>query len=164
MLRRRRPILSALFTVTGGSGGEADWHFNASNNELIQLADQTQLYSVTDQTNTAATQTISVSIGANDQFAFQINAGTGTHAMVNFSAAVDQNSSYVGETISLVGFTNAQGEALNVNDILADLTSDSHGNAVVNLNGHDSITFEHVTASIVQAQAANIFHFGGSLA
>jgi len=153
-----------LFTVTAGNGGSVDWHFNASNSELAQLADQTQFYSVTDQTNTTAAQTISVSVGANDQFEFQINAGTGTHAMVNFSAAVDQNSSYVGETISLAGFTNAQDEALTANDILADLTSDSHGNAVVNLNSHDSITFEHISASTVQAQAANLFHFGGSLA
>jgi hypothetical protein len=153
-----------LFTVTGGNGGEADWHFNASNNELAQLADQTLFYGVTDQTNTAATQTISVSVGANDQFEFQINAGTGTHAMVNFSTAVDQNSSYVGETISLASFTNAQGAPLTVSDILADLTSDSHGNAVVNLNSHDSITFEHISASTIQAQAANLFHFGSSLA
>ena len=143
--------------TTSGNNGDIDWHFSAPNSGLIQLADKTQVYSVQDQTNPAANQSLSVSVGANDQFQFQIDAGSGAHAMVNFSAATDQTGAYVGETIDLANFTDSQGDHLTTNDILADLTTDSHGNAVVNLGHGDSVTFEHIAQSIVSAQAAHIF-------
>ena len=64
---------------------------------------------------------------------------------------------YVGETIDMAGYHNGQGGALTIADILTDLTTDSHGNAVVNFGNGDSITFEHISQSIVSAQAAHIF-------
>ena len=160
---------SDLFTVTpahnnyvgtlteSDNNGAFDWHFNAPNSGLIQLADQTQVYSAQDQTSPAANQSLSVSVGANDQFQFQINAGSGAHAMVNFSAATDQNGAYIGETIDLANFADSEGNQLTTSDILADLTTDSHGNAVVNLGHGDSVTFEHIAQSIVSSQAAHIF-------
>ena len=75
--------LGALSTSAGNNDG-VDWHFDASTNELAQLADHTQIYNVVDQTNNAANQTINISIGANDQFQFSSSngnfaAGSGAH-------------------------------------------------------------------------------------
>ena len=145
----------ALTTVNGSNGG-VDWHFSAAPGELEQLADHTQVYTIEDQSNSTS-QNIAVSIGANDQFQFQIEAGSGAHSMVNFSVATDQTGAYVGETIDLANFTNSQGVGLTLNDVLADLTTDSHGNAAVNLGNGDCITFQHIAQSTVSAQAAHIF-------
>ena len=140
-----------------GNNGSIDWHFNATTNELAQLADHTQAYSVQNQTNPAANQSLSVSVGANDQFQFQINAGSGAHAMANFSILADQSGNYIGETIDLSGFTNSHGASLQLADVLADLTTDNHGNAVVNLGTGDSITFQNIAQGIVSAEASHIF-------
>jgi hypothetical protein len=148
--------VGSLSTSVGNSGS-IDWHFNATTNELAQLADQTQAYSVQDQTNPTANQSLSVSVGDNDQFQFQIKAGSGAHAMVNFSNLADQSGNYIGETIDLSGFTNSHGSSLQLADVLADLTTDNHGNAVVNLGTGDSITFQNIAQGIVSAEASHIF-------
>jgi hypothetical protein len=144
------------FTATAAAAGLVDWQFNGTNSQLDQLAGHTQTYTVHDQTHpgSAQPQTIGVSIGGegNDQFVF--NAGSGAHDTVNFSTRSDQSGHYFGDTIELEGFTNGQ-----LTDALAG-AQDVHGTAVVNFNNGDSITFEHVSASIVQAQAGNLFHVG----
>lgn len=152
--------LGTIATSPDNNGG-VDWHFDASPAQLSQLAGLTQYYTVLDQTNPAANQTISVSVGGDgkDQFVFDMNSnGAGTHAMVNFSTA-SANGTYTGDVIELDNFTNAQNAPLQLADVLAHLTQDSHGNAVVDLGHGDSISFQGVTAATVQAEAAQIFTF-----
>jgi len=150
-------------TTAADDGGGVDWNFTATNAEIAQLEGKSQTYLIQDQTNSSANQTLGISVGGegNDQFFFF--AHSGNHQMVNFSTQVDQSSSYYGDSITLNNFTS-QGHALTLADVLADLTQDSHGNAVVNLGGGDSITFQHVSESIIQAQAGNLFHFSGTSA
>ena len=35
--------------------------------------------------------------------------------------------------------------------MLADLTTDSHGNAVINLGSGDSVVFAHLSAAVIQS-------------
>jgi hypothetical protein len=141
--------------------GSVDWHFDASPAQLSQLAGLTQYYTVLDQTNPTANQTISVSVGSDgkDQFVFDTNTnGGGTHAMVSFSTA-SANGTYLGDVIELDNFANAQNAPLQLADVLTHLTQDSHGNALVDLGHGGSISFQGVTAAAVQAEAAQIFAF-----
>jgi hypothetical protein len=144
---QQNDYLGAIATTADNIGG-VDWHFDASPAQLSQLAGLTQYYKVQDQTNPAANQIISVSVGGDgkDQFVFDVNTnGAGTHAIVNFST-MTANGTYVGDVIELDNFTNAQNAPLQLADILTHLTQDSHGNAVVDLGHGDSITFQGVTA------------------
>jgi len=157
---QQNDYLGAVATTPDSSGG-VDWHFDASPAQLSQLAGLTQYYTVQDQTNPTANQTISVSVGGDgkDQFVFDLNTnGAGTHAIVNFSTAT-ANGTYVGDVIELDNFTNAQNAPLQLADVLTHLTQDSHGNAVVDLGHGDSITFQGVAAVSVQSEAAQIFAF-----
>jgi hypothetical protein len=74
--------------------------------------------------------------------------------MVNFSTA-SPGTTYVGDTIELDNF-NGIG---SVSDVLNHLSTDSHNNAVVNLGGGDSITFQGISAAVIQANAAHLFTF-----
>ena len=69
-----------------------------------------------------------------------------------FSTTSDASGHYTGDTVNLVNFSNGHGGSLTLNDILADLTTDSHGNAVVNLGHGDSVVFEHLSAAVIQSQ------------
>jgi hypothetical protein len=148
---------AGALTSSPGNGA-VDWHFSASNNALVQQEGQTQFYSIQDQTNPAASQSFSVSIGGPGQDTFTFNPGNSTNLLVNFSAQTDAAGHYLGDAVTLNNFTNGQGNELTLSDILNDLTTDSHGNALVNLGHGDSVVFEHVSQSVVQAQAGNLLH------
>ncbi|MGH6684549.1 MAG: hypothetical protein ACRECA_11645, partial [Pseudolabrys sp.] len=77
----------------------------------------------------------------------------------NFTIATDSQSHYVGDTIELLNVSQSE-----LNSALAGLASDVHGNAVVHFDTGENITFQHINASIVQAQAGNIFHVGSNAA
>ncbi len=111
-----------------------------------------KITSVQDLTTPSASQALSVSIGGSGQDQFQFSSGSGAHALVDFSTSSDASGHYAGDTVNLVNFSNDQGGSLTLNDILADLTTDSHGNAVVNLGHGDSIVFEHISASVILSQ------------
>jgi hypothetical protein len=152
--------LGTIATNADSNGG-VDWHFDATPTQLNQLAGQTQYYTVQDLTHPTANQAISVSVGgeSKDQFVFDMNTnGAGTHAIVNFSTAT-VNGAYVGDTIELDNFTNAQNAPLQLADVLVHLTQDAHGNAVVDLGHGDSIAFQGISAGVVQAHADQIFAF-----
>jgi hypothetical protein len=143
-------------TAAPTAAGTFEWHFTATNNQLDHLTAQTQTYTVTDQTHSAS-QLVSVSIGGsgNDQFIFNANSNhPGADVMVNFSTA-SPGTTYVGDTIELDNF-NGIG---SVSDVLNHLSTDSHNNAVVNLGGGDSITFQGISAAVIQANAAHLFTF-----
>ena len=145
--------VGTLTTSDNGSGG-IDWHFTVSNNDLIQAGQQTNYtenFTVTDP-NIPTTPQLTVSIGGPGQDQFQFFNNTGAHALVNFSTQTDASGHYVGDTVQLSNFTNGQGNDLTISDVLADLTTDSHGNAVINLGSGDSVVFAHVSQSVIQAQ------------
>jgi len=102
----------------------------------------TQSYgiSITDAQNPAANvnQTVSVSIGGpgNDNFVFA--PGIGADTITNFNPQQD--------TIELDHFANAQ----TVQELQSLITTDAHGDAVINLGHNDSITLPGVTAPQVQ--------------
>jgi hypothetical protein len=102
----------------------------------------TQSYNVNvaDTQNPVATvnQTISVSIGGpgNDNFVFQ--PGIGADTITNFNPQVD--------TIELDHFANAQ----TVQELQHLITTDVHGDAVINLGHNDSITLAGVTQTQIQ--------------
>jgi hypothetical protein len=139
-------------TVSPNGNGGVDWHFAASDNDIVQQAGQTQFYSVQDVTTASASQALSVSVGTSGQDQFQFSSGSGVHALVDFSTSTDTAGHYAGDSVNLVNFSNGGGGSLTLNDILADLTTDSHGNAVVNLGHGDSIVFEHIAAAVIQSQ------------
>ena len=151
-------------SVTGASNGHGgfDWHFNASISELTQQAGVTQTYSITDTTHPSAATTLSVSIGGPGGDQFNFSPSTGAHMLVNFTTTVDSSGHYIGDSVNLQGFTSGNDQhALVLADVLADLTTDSHGNAVVNLGAEGSLTFAHVSQTTVQQQAEHIFKLAG---
>ncbi len=105
----------------------------------------TQSYgvSVTDAQNPTmnVSQTVSVSIGGpgNDNFVF--HPGVGLDTIVNFNPQHD--------TIELDHFANIQ----SMQQLESLITTDAHGDAVIELGHHDSITIANVTATQLQQLA-----------
>jgi VCBS repeat-containing protein len=144
----------SLGTVTAAAGsGTIEWQFAASNAQLDRLMALTQIYTVSDADNPAVAQTFAVSIGGlgHDQFVF--NPGVGADTMVNFNTVSNSQGVYVGDTVELDNFSNIQ----SVSDVLHNLGTDAHGNAVVDLGNHDSITFQGINAATIQANAMHMF-------
>ena len=91
-------------------------------------------------------QTVSVSIGGagNDNFVFQ--PGIGADTIVNFNPQND--------TIELDGFANAQ----TVQELQSLITSDAHGDAMINLGHNDSITLPGMSPTELQAVLQSAVH------
>ena len=144
---------NALGTVSATAGnGAAEWQFAATDAQLDHLMGMTQSYTVTDANNPAVSQTLAVSIGGNGNDQFVFNPGVGADTMVNFST-LSTSTGYAGDTIELEHFASIA----SVSDVLAHLGADSHGNAVVDLGNHDSITFQGMSVAALQANAAHMF-------
>jgi hypothetical protein len=145
---------NSLGTVSAAAGtGSIEWQFAASNAQLDHLMGLTQTYAVSDANDAAVTQTVAVSIGGlgHDQFVF--NPGVGADTMVNFNTVSNSRGTYVGDSVELDNFSNIQ----SVSDVLHNLSTDAHGNAVVDLGNHDSITFQGINAATIQANAMHMF-------
>ena len=130
-------------TVSNGSGS-VGFEFSLGNDQINFAPGETltQSYgvSIADAQNPAANvnQTVSVSIGGpgNDNFVFA--PGIGADTITNFNPQQD--------TIELDHFTNAQ----TVQELQFLITTDAHGDAVINLGHNDSITLSGMTAPQVQ--------------
>jgi probable HAF family extracellular repeat protein len=130
-------------TVSDGNA-TVSWEFDFDNQQVTLAPGQTltQSYNVTvaDAQNPAAnvTQPISVTIGGpgNDNLVFA--PGIGADTITNFNPQQD--------TIELDHFANAQ----TVQELEALVTSDAHGDAVINLGHNDSITLPGVTDTQLQ--------------
>jgi hypothetical protein len=109
---------------------------------------ETQSYNVTvaDAQNPAANseQTVSVSVGGpgNDNFVFA--PGIGADTITNFNVQQD--------TLALDHFANVQ----SVQELQALITSDAHGDAVINLGHNDSVTL----AGVTDTQLQQVIHAG----
>ena len=122
-------------------------------NDRINLAPGqtvTQSYdvSIADPQNPAANvkQTISVSIGGPGDDNFIFHPGIGADTMVNFNPQAD--------TIELDKFANAQ----TVQQLTSLITTDAHGDAVIELGHNDSITIPGVTQAYLQAHLQSLVH------
>ena len=128
------------------------WEFNLANDQINFAPGQTvtQSYDVsaTDPQNPAASvnQIVSVSIGGpgNDNFIFQ--PGIGADTIVNFNPQAD--------TIELDHFANAQ----SIQELASLITTDAHGDAVIDLGHNDSITLPGMTANYLQAHLQSLVH------
>ena len=127
------------------------FHFDLGNDQINLAPGQTLTQSyginITDAQNPALNvhQTVAVSIGGagNDNFVF--HPGVGADTIIGFNPTQD--------TIELDQFANAQ----TVQQLESLITSDAHGDAVIALGHHDSITVAGVTAQHLQ-QAAQSGH------
>ncbi|MGO9329637.1 MAG: beta strand repeat-containing protein, partial [Steroidobacteraceae bacterium] len=81
---------------------------------------------------------------ANDAFIF--HPGEGAETATNFNAQVD--------TIELDHFANVQ----TLQQLAQLITTDAHGDAVIELGHNDSITLPHVTASYLEAHLQSVVH------
>ncbi len=143
----------SLDPVTESNGtASVDWGFSLGNDHINLAPGQTlsQSYDVTvaDLQNPAenVNQTLSVSIGGpgNDNFVFA--PGIGADTIANFNSQHD--------TIELDGFANAQ----TVQELQSLITSDVHGNAVIDLGHNDSITLPGMSPAQLQAVLQSTVH------
>ena len=119
-----------------------DWQFDLNSSSITQTI--TQSYNVTvadtqpDGVNNTTAQTVSVTVGGpgNDNFVFA--PGIGADTITNFNPQQDP--------IELEHFANAQ----TVQELQSLITSDAHGDAIINLGHNDSITLAGVTTSELQ--------------
>jgi VCBS repeat-containing protein len=133
-----------LVSASNGSSS-VNFEFSLGDNAINLAPGETltQSYgvSITDAQNSAANvnQTVSVSIGGpgNDNFVFQPSIGADT--IVNFNPQND--------TIELDHFANAQ----TVQQLQSLITTDSHGDAIIELGHNDSITLAHVQITDLHA-------------
>jgi hypothetical protein len=72
--------------------------------------------------------------------------GVGADTIINFNAQLD--------TIELDRFANAQ----SIQHLAAVITSDAHGDAVIELGHNDSITIPGLTANYLQAHLQSLVH------
>jgi hypothetical protein len=136
------------------SNGNAsvDWQFDLGNDQINLAPGQTVTQSydvqVTDAQNPAqnVNQTVSVSIGGpgNDNFVFA--PGVGADTIINFNPQAD--------TIELDHFAGAQ----TTQQLASLITTDAHGDAVIELGDNDSITIPGVSASYLQAHLSSLVH------
>ena len=141
----------SLDPVTESNGSESvRFEFSLGGDQINLAPGQTltQSYGVTvaDAQGTAVNQTISVSIGGpgNDNFAFA--PGVGADTIANFNAKAD--------TIELDHFANIQ----NMQQLAALITTDAHGDAVIELGHQDSITLPGVSTNYLQAHLHSLVH------
>jgi len=134
--------VSQVSASTGNA--TVSWEFDFSNEQvsLTQGQTLTQSYNVTlaDEQNSAAnqSQTVSVTVGGpgNDNFVFA--PGVGADTVLNFNPQQD--------TIELDHFAAAQ----TVQELQSLITNDTHGDAVIDLGNHDSITLANTTTTQLQ--------------
>ncbi len=132
----------------GNSAASVEFDFNKGQITPAPGQTLTQSYnvSVNDAQNPAASQnqTVSVSIGGpgNDHFVFA--PGMGADTVTNFTPQQ--------ATIELDHFANAQ----TVQELQSLITTDAHGDAVINLGHNDSITL----AGVSDAQLQQVIHAG----
>ena len=138
-----------LDAPTEGNGiVSVGFEFNDGQVNLTSGETLTQSYNVTvaDAQNPAAdqTQTVSVTIGGpgNDNFVFA--PGIGADTVTNFNVQQD--------TLALDHFANVQ----TIQELQALITSDAHGDAVINLGHNDSVTL----AGVTDTQLQQVIHAG----
>jgi hypothetical protein len=137
-----------LGAVTESNGSASvEFDFNGDQVHLASGQTLTQSYNVslTDAQNPAAdqSQAVSVTIGGpgNDNFVF--TPGVGADTVLNFNPQQD--------TIEFDHFTNVQ----TVQELQSLITTNTHGDAVIDLGNHDSVTLANTTTAQLQQAIQN---------
>ena len=142
----------SLDPVTDGNGSPSAAFQFALGNDQINLAPGqvlTQSYNVDIAAQNPAdtlNQTVAVSIGGPGADNFVFAPGIGAETIANFDPQHD--------TIELNGFTDAH----TVAELQSLITTDLHGDAVIDLGHNDSITLAGVTAGHLQAVLQSAVH------
>jgi hypothetical protein len=147
--------LSAGAVAESNSNASVTWRFGLGNDQIDFAPGQTVTQScevtASDPQNPAetVTETTSVSIGGsgNDQFIFK--PGVGADTIVNFNPHDDINEPD--------HFADAQ----TVQQLSSLITSEAHGNAMIELGHNDSVTIPGVTQTYLQAHLealVRLFH------
>ena len=133
----------SLGAVTDNNGSTSvEFGFNGDQVHPASGEALTQSYNVslTDAQNPAAdqSQTVSVTIGGpgNDNFVF--TPGVGADTVLNFNPQQD--------TIEFDHFANVQ----TVQELQSLITTNTHGDAVIDLGNHDSVTLANTTTAQLQ--------------
>ena len=140
--------LTPVGTVDGNA--VVGWEFDLGNDQINlapgQTATQSYNVSVNEGSNTLLNQTVSVSLGGagNDNFVFA--PGMGADTIANFDPQHD--------TIELDHFANVQ----SVQQLASMITTDIHGDAVIDLGNHDSITIPGMNATQLQQVLQSVVH------
>ncbi len=143
----------SLDPVTESNGtASVGFEFNLGNDQINlgpgQVLTQSYAVALTNPQNPAVNveQTISISIGGPGHDNFVFAPGVGADTIVNFNPQVD--------TIELDNFANIP----NVQQLASLITTDTHGNAMIELGHNDSVTVPGMTASYLQAHLQSLVH------
>jgi hypothetical protein len=129
-------------------GGMEEWNFTLGNDRIPKANETlTQSYqlSVSDGRGSTLSETASISIGGPGADNFVFHPGIGADTIVNFNA---------GDTIELDHFANIQ----SVQQLASLITTDAHGDPVIELGHNDSITLLGLTTAQLHAQLHSLVH------
>jgi hypothetical protein len=137
-------------TSTSNGSVSVAWGLDLSHDQINLAPGQTLTQSydlaVSQGSNTVLNQTVSVSVGGsgNDNFVFA--PGIGADTITNLDPKQD--------TIDLSHFQNVQ----SIQQLASQITTDSHGDAVIDLGNHDSITVAGMNAQQLQQMLQSVVH------
>ncbi len=136
---------SHVTEAANGVPGSVAWHFSMTSGQIDAIVFNstiTQSYdvAVADNHGASVSQTVSVSVGGpgNDTFVFHADTHVGADTIVNFHTGSDH--------IELDGYGFG-----SASDVIAAVTPNSHGDAVINLGHGDSLTVSGVTSDYLSA-------------
>jgi hypothetical protein len=144
------PNTPTIEAVTNVDGSISDFMLGNDQINLASGQTATDTYTnvtVPDPGNPGSTvNTMSVTVGGpgNDNFVF--TPGIGADTITNFNPQA--------ETIELDNFANVQ----NAQQLAAAITTDAHGDAVIELGHSDSVTIPGVSATYLQQHLTNLVH------
>jgi hypothetical protein len=135
-------------TVGGTASVEFNFDFGKGPINLAPGQTVTQSYDVAvkEGATTVVHQTVSVSIGGPGSDNFVFAKGIGADTIVNFDAQHD--------SIDLSHFDNIQ----SMQQLASMTTTNAHGDAVIDLGNHDSITIAGLTAAQLQQVMQTVVH------
>jgi hypothetical protein len=138
----------SVHTAVAANGtASVDFNFDFNPNSApSQAVTQSYDIAVKEGATTVLHQTVSVSVASANADNFVFTAGVGADTIVNFDLQHD--------TIDLSHFENIQ----SVQQLASMTTSNSHGDAVIDLGNHDSITIAGVTAAQLQQVMQSVVH------
>jgi uncharacterized repeat protein (TIGR03803 family) len=135
----------AAVAANGIASVEYNFEFNPDS-APAQAVTQSYDVAVKEGATTVLHQTVSVSVGTANADNFVFSAGVGADTIVNFDLQHD--------TIDLSHFENIQ----SVQQLASQTTTNAHGDAVIDLGNHDSITIAGVTAAQLQQVMQSVVH------
>jgi hypothetical protein len=131
--------------VIGGIGGN-NFNFMSDGHGGTEVYDPPVASSSTGQSEPSNGSTGSVSIGGSDNDTFVFHPDMGAQTITGFNPQTD--------TIELDHFENIK----NPQQLASDITSGAHGEAVIDLGHHDSITIPGTTAAQLLAHIQQAVH------